>query len=141
MPIRFQIAQYPFVSMSAFPIGETTSVEIETRPGVDGVYGWNLGKHGKPFDVETFADVADVQFAGLLMTQYEALIGQVVPVMFAGLFLPKQYLILNVVPQPEGIRQVLAGVGGLSYPNASAGIVQASWSLVATHEDLQTGGG
>lgn len=134
---RYYIGQYPFVSMSQFPISEKTTVEIESRPGVDGLYFWDTGKRGRPFQVQTFADVNNVESAGYLMTLYEQEIGKVVPVVFAGLFLPNQYMVLDVEPLAEGIRQVAAGVGGLSYPSTSAGIIQAVWTLAAAPVQLQ----
>ncbi len=137
---RYYIGQYPFVSMTQFPIGEKTTIEIESRPGVDGLYFWNTGKRGTPFQVQTFADVNNVESAGFLMTLYEQEIGKVVPVMFAGLYLPQQYAVINVEPVAEGIRQVSAGVGGLSYPSTSLGIIQAIWTLAAAPVQLQNQG-
>lgn len=133
---NYYIGQYPFVSMSQFPISEKTTIEIESRPGVDGLYFWDTGKRGRPFQVQTFADVNNVESAGLLMTLYEQEIGKVVPVMFAGIFMPNQFMVIDVEPIPEGIRQVAAGVGGLSYPSTSAGIVQAVWTLAAAPVQL-----
>lgn len=138
---NYYIGQYPFVSMTQFPIAEKATIEIESRPGVDGLYFWNTGKRGRPFQVQTFADVNNVQSAGLLMTLYEQEIGKVVPVMFAGIFMPSQYMVIDVEPIPEGIRQVAAGVGGLSYPSTSAGIIQAVWTLAAAPVQLQNSDG
>lgn len=138
---RYYIGQYPFVSMSQFPIAEKSSIEIESRPGVNGLYFWDTGKRGRPFQVQTFADVFNVESAGLLMTQYEQEIGKVVPVMFAGIFMPNQYMVIDVEPVAEGIRQVAAGVGGLSFPFVSGGIVQAVWTLAAAPVQLQNNQG
>lgn len=132
----YYIGPYPFINISTFPLGETTQMDIEARPGVEGVHLFNLGKRGKPFQVETVVDVTNVLAAGVLMTYYEQMIGGVYPVMFATWAMPKMYCVLDVVPIPEGTRQILLGVGGTG-GGVSYGILHAVWTLIAVNHDLQ----
>lgn len=134
---NYMIGQYPFISMSHFPVGQKSATAIEVRPGVDGVYVWNLGQRGQPFTVQTVVDVNDIFSAGVLMSLYEKEIGKVVSVMFAGSAMPKRYAVLDVVPEAGGIQTVLLGVGGVSQ-GISNGLVVANWTLVAVNSDFQS---
>lgn len=128
------IGTYPMITMSMVPIGQKQTTDLEIRPGVDGVYVWLTGTRGEPFEVQTVTDVNSAQDAVVLMQFYEALVGTVVPVMFANWIMPKQYVVLNVRPIPDQCRQVLVGIGGTG-GGPSYGILAASWTLVATEED------
>lgn len=131
---QFSIGTFNFVNMSVFPLGHKQQVEMESRPGVDGLYFWLTGERGQQFTVETFVDVANVFAAGTIFTQYEKLIGKVVPVVWSDNYMPKQYVVIDVVPIPEGIRQIILGVGGVS--GISYGICTAAWTLAAAPLDL-----
>lgn len=51
--LQYSIGSYMFHGMRGVPTYPTTKVSIETRPGRDGATIWNLGKWGKPCDIET----------------------------------------------------------------------------------------
>ncbi len=134
MPL-YKIGNFQFIDIGHFPIGQKQQVAMESRPGVDGLYFWLTGKRGQPFSVTTVADVENVFAAGVLMTQYEEVIGQVVPIVWSDRYLPKQYVVVDVVPVPDGIRQIVLGVGGLL--GTSQGICTAQWTLAAAPLDLE----
>lgn len=132
---QFSIGTFQFINIDVFPVGQKQQVSMESRPGVDGLYFWLTGQRGTPFTVTTAADVADANAAALQFIEYEQAIGSVVSVVWNGNALPKRYVIVDVQPVTEGIRQTILGVGGLL--GTSQGLVTAQWTLAAAPIDLE----
>lgn len=116
--------------MSLLPLSHKKSTLVESRSGVDGVFVWLNGTRGEPFEVTTFKDCATIGDADTAIKDYEAAIGSLANVTFAGVDQPKQVAILNVRPVPEQVRAVLHGIGGTL--GTSAAIAVASWTLITT---------
>lgn len=123
----FSIGSFNFIDMSEFPPSTRESVEVETRAGVNGHSLWLTGKRGMPFSVRTIVDVATVTAGGLLMAQYEAVVGSQATVVYAGVPFNKTFDVLNVAPVEN--RKILLGIGGVS--GTSGALLVADWSLVA----------
>lgn len=129
------IGTYPMITMSMVPIGRKQTTDLETRPGIDGVYVWLTGTRGEPFEVQTVTDIQSATDSIQLLQLYEAMVGTVQPVMFANWVMPKKYTVLNVRPIPEQCRQVLLGIGGTTN-GTSYGILAASWTLISSEENV-----
>lgn len=121
------IGVYTFVSMLPPPSHPFAGMEFESRAGVDGYAAWKTGYAADRFSVTTFRDLANLAAAQAQFALYQTLVGaSPVAIVHAGSTLPFYVLVERV--EPEEIRAILLGVGGIN--NLSYGIVRAKWSLI-----------
>jgi hypothetical protein len=113
-----------FLTMVPRPQGPTQKIALESRPGVNGNAAWATGIRSEPQQIETLRDVVDWSAALTLCAGYQAMVGSVVTVTYAGTLQAFAALILDVDPQPESIVKGLGGVAG-----ASTALVRARWTI------------
>lgn len=53
-----KIGDFRFIALSQAPLANIEMVDVEVRPGVDGVSLWKLGKHRPPIQIDSVRDVA-----------------------------------------------------------------------------------
>lgn len=122
-----QIGNYTFVSMLPPPLFPYEGTELEARAGVNGYAAWKTGKAADDFTVVTLRDVASLAAAAAAFANYQTLVAAAPQtIYYAGMILPFKVLVRKV--EPEEIRQVVRGVGGIS--GTSGAIVRAKWSLL-----------
>ena len=119
-----QIGAFRFLTMSNEPMLKQKQLIIEARAGIDGYSAWLEASRGEPTPIFTAADTANYEQD---RWNYVQSIGSVVPVIFDGVLVPGNFLILEVTPRKRSLlfgRQVIA----TSTPNA---IISAQWTLVS----------
>ena len=112
------------LTMQPRPQGPAQKIALESKAGVAGNAAWQTGVRSEPQQIETLRDVADWAAAVALCATYEALIGTVLSVTYAGVVQSFSALIMDVKCQPE---KILKGFGGLT-PNGTAQ-VRATWTI------------
>lgn len=113
-----------FVSMEPRPAAPQQQVALESKAGVAGHGAFLTGVRGRTQTVTTVRDVTSWANALTLCGTYEAAVGTVFAVTFAGTSLGFNALILGVECMPE---KIVAGVGGIG--GSSAAIVTAKWTI------------
>jgi len=122
----YRIGDFSFVALSRAFSRPMQQVEREIKPGTDGVSLWRTGKRGEPFELLSFADVADVAAGQALLAAYEdAAGGDPVAAVWDGEEFDGSLFIHRVMPPPGGLRKTLIGVGGLL--GSSHAYLRAIW--------------
>ncbi len=118
--------------MSHVPGGPMQRIAREVRPGVNGSTFWNTGVRSEPIQLATVVDCANVNAATQLLRAYEATVGQVVSIDFAGDNLDGVgILVADVQPIEGGACQTVLGVGGTL--GTSSGLLRCVWILQPIH--------
>jgi len=123
---HYRIGDFSFVALSRAFSRPMQHIEREIKPGKDGVSMWRTGKRGEPFELLSFADVADVAAAQSLLAAYEdAVGGDPVAATWADEDFDGSLFIHRVMPPPGGLRKTLLAVGGLL--GSSHAYLRAIW--------------
>ena len=126
----FKIGDEELFSIAGMPELPKQQLQIVERPGVDGAGLFDLGKHGKPFQVVSKCDYADIQAAHDAAARYCALIEgpplQIVhgDVNYSGYGVYFQVLDVKAGP-PRGL---VNAAGGVNPP--SQAWMEAAWTLL-----------
>jgi len=121
------IGAFDFVSMLPPPSFPFAGMEFEARAGVNGYAAWKTGYAADRFSVTTVRDVVNFAAATVLFANYQTLVGaNPQTIYYGGGQLPFYVLVEKV--EPEEIRQVVLGVGGIN--GVSRGLVRAKWMLI-----------
>lgn len=133
MTSQFSIGQFEFISLSQCRVVSGEQVEIEAKPGVDGVNIWQTGKRGDIWEATSSVNARTVQEAESLAIQYQNSKGQnPVQMKWAGVVIPgKLFMVLNVVPLESQVFATLTSVGGIfDAGTPTYGFVRARWTLL-----------
>lgn len=129
--MTYSLDQFDFLALHGNPDPLKEEVLVLSRPGVDGVAVWKIGKRGQKFTLRSVCDARDIAHARDLFCQYKALIGaDPVSLTWADLPLANEsakVVVLDV--RAATLKTILGGVGGLNPP--STGWVECDWDLVA----------
>lgn len=122
------IGRFAFLQMSGPPQAIAAQLDVESRAGVDGNALWNTGQRGRPFEVETLVDLANLAVANAAYRSYQSLIGSGPhQVIWGGVFTSLQVEVLDVTPAGTPSLAVTA-IGGLT---GGACTLRCRWTLIA----------
>jgi hypothetical protein len=126
---QFQLGPFAFINLTV-PVGLKERLARDVRSGVDGVTFWKTGKRGEPFSLLSVTDVANVAAAGVLLDGYHEAVGELLDLTWAGLPIQGvQFLVLDVLPLPQGMHATLLGIGGTG--GTSEALLRCQWILEA----------
>jgi hypothetical protein len=121
------IGSHLFVRISDLPAPPQQQIELESRAGRHGLAAWLTGVKGQPFELTSWADVANGLSAVQAIGLYSALVGAgPQAVVYGGIPLAYHVLVLGV--QPVEVTSTLLNVGGNL--GISHGLCVAKWQLV-----------
>ena len=129
------IGTFQVLEIIGVPDTVAHQLEMVMRPGVLGLGFWDTGKRGRPFQVETRVDAADLAQARSFFENYTRLVGRApVNIIWRGIDL-STYLIRFQVLEVRAIdiRSLAAASGGGLNP-PSLGWCHCAWTLVAVSE-------
>lgn len=127
--MSFSIGPFPFINLSSVIPGTPQRVVREIRPGLNGTSFWKTGLRGEPIQLASVVDCQTVEAAEAQFHDYEAFVGEVVPVTWAGVDRQDiQVMILAVQPIEGGVHAMLLGIGG-TIGGASRGLCRALWTV------------
>jgi hypothetical protein len=123
-PVHFQ-----FLQVLGTPVASVPRLQVETRPGVNGIAIWDTASRGRPFTLSTTVDTDTIAAAQALLVLYRELIGSSTPT---------QYFQFNVFYANVAVLDVRedetsplgASSGGLS--TSAGALLRAQWDLVVT---------
>jgi hypothetical protein len=126
------IDNFHFLVLTGEIIPPMQSMDIEQRPGVNGIEIAITARKGKPFTMISRADTQNYAECADLVDQYQRLIGgapvEIVQGNVASTSFGFSVSVLNV----QAVRAVAlsGGIGGLSGPQPR-GLLEARWDLIA----------
>jgi hypothetical protein len=126
------IDNFHFLVLTGEIIPPMQSMDIEQRPGVNGLEIAITARKGKPFTMISRADTQNYAECADLVDQYQRLIGGAPVEIVQGNVASTSYgfgvSVLNV--QPVRAISLSGGIGGLSGPQPR-GLLECRWELIA----------
>ena len=132
----FSIGPFTFLDMTGVPDVVKMRLEAIERPGIDGTGFVELGRHGKPFTVQTAVDAADLAGAWDLFDQYSQL-SEFDPqdLVFHDVAMSGYGLLFQVTDvRPVTICALAQSQGGLNPPGL--GWCECDWDLLAVPAEV-----
>jgi hypothetical protein len=125
------IGQFEFLSLAGQVEPPKEECLLLSRPGVEGVAVWRVGKRGIKFTLRSTVDAESHAHARQLFAAYAATIGgEPVELVWDGLEMTDEgFKVIVLDVRPVEIKAIIGGVGGLNYP--SEGWCVCDWDLVA----------
>lgn len=124
----FFIGAFQFLDIIGFPDPAKPQVAIEARPGTNAHALWLTGTRGRPVQLVTWRDCANLAAAIAAYESYIASIGASVNVTWADYVFDYQFDILDVVEAPSGIKRIAYGIGGVG--GTSGALAMCQWTLI-----------
>jgi len=128
-----RIGDFQFLALHGAPVGLSEQLLVLSRPSVDGVAIWKLGRRGRPFSLRSVVDATSFEAARAMHDRYLGLKGaDPVDLVWSDIELTTEKImvaVLDVRPVPGRTRSMLTLVGGLNPP--SLGWVECDWDLIA----------
>lgn len=136
MMATYKIDNELFINLSRVLSLVNEQISRESRAGLAARF-WKTGKRGRQFSVVSVTNCTDTGFAITKLKAYQALIGKVVNVTWAGQdFGGQDVIILDVNPLEQGVQGILLGVGGVTglthqANGISEAVLRCRWDLEA----------